>query len=153
MKKFFLAAISVFFLFSCSNTTTLQNSSTTGTGNTAKIRDIADTSWKLTAISESKITPKMADGKEIGAVTLDITADKISGSAGVNRYFGSYTLSGKDITISGIGTTRMMGPQDLMEREQKYLPLLGNVTGFDLKNNNTLVLKAGTDTLTFTRVK
>jgi heat shock protein HslJ len=153
MKKIFLAVISVFFLFSCSNTTTLQNNSTTGTGNTVKIRDIADTSWKLTAISESKVTPKMADGKEIGAVTLDITADKISGSAGVNRYFGSYTLSGKDITISGIGTTRMMGPQDLMEREQKYLSLLGNVTGFELKNNNTLVLKAGTDTLTFTRVK
>ena len=59
MKKFFLAAISVFFLFSCSNTTTLQNNGATGTGTTVKQKDIADTSWKLTAISGEKITPKM----------------------------------------------------------------------------------------------
>ena len=153
MKKFFLAVISVFFLFSCSNTTTLQNNSTTGTGNTVKLKDIVDTSWKLTAISGEKITPKMADGKETGIITLDITADKISGSAGVNRYFGSYKLNGKNISIDGMGSTRMMGPQDLMEREYKYLALLGDVTGFEFKDNNTLVLKSGTDTLTFARVK
>ncbi|MCP1223988.1 META domain-containing protein [Sebaldella sp. S0638] len=151
MKNFFLAVISVFFLFSCSNTTTLQNNSTTGTA--VKQKDIADTSWKLTAISGEKITTKMMDGKEIGAITLDITTDKISGSSGVNRYFGSYTLNGKDITLSGIGSTRMMGPQDLMENEHKYLSVLSNVTGFEFKDNNTLVLKAGTDTLTFVRVK
>ena len=153
MKKFFLAVISVFFLFSCSNTTTLQNNSTTGTGTAVKQKDIADTSWKLTAISGEKITQKVVDGQEVGAITLDITADKISGSAGVNRYFGTYTLSGKNITLSGVGSTRMMGPQDLMEKEYKYLSVLSNVTGFEFKDNNTLVLKAGTDTLTFARVK
>ena len=153
MKKFFLAVISVFFLFSCSNTTTLQNNSTTGTGTTVKVKDIANSSWKLTGISGEKVTQKMVDGKEVGAVTLDITTDKISGSAGVNRYFGTYTINGGEITISGVGSTRMMGPQDLMEREYKYLSVLGDVTGFELKNNNTLVLKAGTDTLTFARVK
>ena len=153
MKKFFLAAISVFFLFSCSNTTTLQNNGATGTGTTVKQKDIADTSWKLTAISGEKITPKMMNGQEVGVITLDITADKISGSAGVNRYFGTYTINGKDITVSGMGSTRMMGPQDLMEKESKYLSALGNVTGFEFKDNNTLVLKAGADSLTFTKVK
>ena len=95
----------------------------------------------------------MIDGKETGTITLDITADKISGSAGVNRYFGTYTINGKDITVSGMGSTRMMGPQDLMEKEYKYLSVLGDVTGFEFKDSNTLILKAGTDTLTFTRVK
>ena len=153
MKKFFLAVISVFFLFSCSNTTTLQNSNAIGTGTAVKQKDIADTSWKLTAISGETITPKIADGKETGTITLDITADRISGSAGVNRYFGAYTLNGKTITINGVGSTRMMGPQDLMEKEYKYLSVLGDVTGFEFKDSNTLVLKAGTNTLTFTRVK
>ena len=153
MKKFFLAVISVFFLFSCSNTTTIQNNGAAGTGNTVKQKDIADTSWKLTAISGEKITPKMVNGKETGIITLDITADKISGSAGVNRYFGTYTINGKDITVSGMGSTRMMGPQDLMEKEYKYLSVLGDVTGFEFKDSNTLLLKAGTDTLTFTKVK
>ena len=153
MKKFFLAAISVFFLFSCSNTTTLENNSTTVVETTVKQKDIADTSWKLTAISGEKITPKMVNGQEAGAVTLDITADKISGSAGVNRYFGTYALNGENITLSGIGSTRMMGPQDLMEKEYKYLSVLSDVKGFEFKDNNTLILKSGTDTLTFTRVK
>ena len=61
--------------------------------------------------------------------------------------------NGKNITLSGVGSTRMMGPQDLMEKESKYLSALGNVTGFEFKDNNTLVLKAGADTLTFTKVK
>ena len=53
MKKFFLAAISVFFLFSCSNTTTLQNNGATGTG---KSSTNGTTNKSTNSTSENKDT-------------------------------------------------------------------------------------------------
>ncbi|MBP9479106.1 MAG: META domain-containing protein [Sebaldella sp.] len=150
MKNFFLVLISTFFVFSCTATTNM------GSGNTGKaisVKDIANTSWKLTDISGEKVIPKKIDGKEIGAVTLDITADKISGSAGVNRYFGSYDVNGTEVTINGVGSTKMMGPDDLMKTEYKYLSVLQDVTSVELKDKNTLILKSDSDTLTFTKTK
>ena len=145
MKNFFLVLISTFFVFSCTATTNM------GSGNTGKaisVKDIANTSWKLTDISGEKVIPK-----KIGAVTLDITADKISGSAGVNRYFGSYDVNGTEVTINGVGSTKMMGPDDLMKTEYKYLSVLQDVTSVELKDKNTLILKSDSDTLTFTKTK
>lgn len=147
MKNFFLVLISTFFVFSCTATTNM------GSGNTISVKDIANTSWKLTDISGEKVIPKKIDGKEIGAVTLDITADKISGSAGVNRYFGSYDVNGTEVTINGVGSTKMMGPDDLMKTEYKYLSVLQDVTSVELKDKNTLILKSDSDTLTFTKTK
>lgn len=147
MKKIFFALISTFLIFSC---TAITNG---GSGKTMDVKDIVNTSWKLTNISGEKITPKKIDGKEVGTVTLEITTDRISGSAGVNRYFGTYELTGEEVEIKGIGSTKMMGIPELMEIENKYLGILQDVTNVELKNKNTLILKTDSDTLTFTKIK
>lgn len=150
MKNFFLALISTFLIFSC---TAITNVGSGNTGKVISVKDIVNTSWKLTDISGEKVVPKKIDGKEIGVVTLDITADKISGSAGVNRYFGSYDINDGEVTINGVGSTKMMGPEDLMKTEYKYLSVLQDVTSVELKDKNTLILKTDSDTLTFTKTK
>lgn len=150
MKKIFLALISTFLIFSC---TAITNAGSGSTGKIINVKDILNTSWKLTDISGEKITPKKIDGKEVGAVTLDITGDKISGSAGVNRYFGTYKLTGGELEISGIGSTKMMGTPELMDIENKYLGILQDVTDVELKDRNTIILKTDSDTLTFKRTK
>lgn len=150
MKKFFLALISTFLIFSCTATTTTGSGSNTSVNTTKKI---VNTSWKLVDISGKKIMVTRIADREVGAVTLDITADKISGSAGVNRYFGSYVLSNGEISISGTGSTKMMGTPELMAIEDEYLRILQDVSKVEFRGNDTLILKTDTDTLTFIKVK
>ncbi|MBE6444812.1 MAG: META domain-containing protein [Alphaproteobacteria bacterium] len=57
------------------------------------------------------------------------------GKAAVNRYFGTYKIEGSNIFFEVIGSTMMMGPQELMDAEMKYLQSLSNVKAFKFSNN------------------
>lgn len=59
-------------------------------------------------------------------------SNRFFGKSAVNRYFGMYTLNGNDLTFSPAGSTMMMGPQEQMEAEQKYLAQLPKVKSFKL---------------------
>ncbi|MGL5356162.1 MAG: META domain-containing protein [Cetobacterium sp.] len=61
---------------------------------------------------------------------IDITFEKerLGGSSGVNRYFGEYKLDGNKISIQNPGSTKMMGPPDLMTQEDTFLK---NITESD----------------------
>lgn len=57
----------------------------------------------------------------------------ISGSAGCNRYTGSYTLSGSSISFGPIATTLMAClDEDVTRQEQQFLAALMASTTFDL---------------------
>lgn len=64
----------------------------------------------------------------------------MAGSSGCNNYFAGYTANGTSLAISGIGSTRMMCPQqDIMNQESAYLTALESVRGYGI-NGSTLVL-------------
>ena len=152
MKKILLFGISILLIFSCSSTNTsapLENKDVRA----ASFKSLENTSWKLTDISGEKIITKNINGKETGIITLDIAGDRISGSGGVNKYFGSYTVDDGIIKMSNVGSTKMMGPEDLMKVEEKYFSILQDITNVELKDENTLILKTDSDTLTFTKTK
>ena len=139
-------------IFSCSSTNTsapLENKDVRA----ASFKSLENTSWKLTDISGEKIITKNINGKETGIITLDIADDRISGSGGVNKYFGSYTVDDGIIKMSNVGSTKMMGPEDLMKVEEKYFSILQDITNVELKDENTLILKTNSDTLIFTKMK
>ncbi|MEX1125604.1 MAG: META domain-containing protein [Acidimicrobiia bacterium] len=49
----------------------------------------------------------------------------VGGTAACNTYFGGYTISGAEITFSGLGQTMMAcSPDEVMESETKYLQAL-----------------------------
>lgn len=76
-------------------------------------------------------------------ITLAFSKDenRFFGKA-VNNYFGSYTLTKKNITFSQVGSTMMMGAPDEMAAEQQYFQDLSTVTGYQVdKNTLTLILK------------
>ena len=54
-------------------------------------------------------------------IDINFEKDKVSGTSSVNRYFANYTLEGNKISIQEPGSTRMMGPENLMIQEQEYL--------------------------------
>lgn len=76
-----------------------------------------DTTWTIITIGQLPVLEgvntevKFADGR-------------ISGSAGCNRFNGSYEISGNVLTFAGIASTRMMCPEKQMAQESSFLSLL-----------------------------
>ena len=70
-------------------------------------------------------------------ITIGFDNGSVFGSSGVNRYIGSYTIKDGSITFSNLGSTMMMGPQEDMDNETKYLAGLKEslAVKFDKENN------------------
>lgn len=64
--------------------------------------------------------------------------EKVTGKAGVNRFFGSSKLAGDKLSFGRMGTTRMAGPQPNMDQERRFLKALGKVHSFKLDEKDLL---------------
>ena len=100
---------------------------------------LVGTTWTLKGIEVTEgeavsFTPPVAGT----TITLAIGADgRVSGSAGVNRYFGQ-AEAGKDdkITFGPMGSTRMGGPPEAMKQEQNFLKKLQAVTSWAMEDQH-----------------
>ena len=70
-------------------------------------------------------------------ISAQFTADsRVAGSAGCNRYTGSYTVSGKNISFSSpMASTMMMCEQAVMDQESAYLAALGEAKTFAIQGD------------------
>lgn len=70
-------------------------------------------------------------------ITIGFDNGSVFGSSGVNRYIGSYKIKDGSITFGNLGSTMMMGPQEDMDNETKFLASLKEslVIKFDKENN------------------
>ena len=92
-----------------------------------------DLTGKVWALTELKgMTPAADTG-----ISAQFSPDgKISGSAGCNRYSGTYTVSGSSITISSsIASTMMMCDDAIMEQENAYLKALPEAKTYEIKGD------------------
>jgi heat shock protein HslJ len=64
------------------------------------------------------------DGLQFPTMTLNIKDMTVSGTSGINRYGGGYTLKDGTITVSQPFSTMMAGPEGAMKIEQLFLRLL-----------------------------
>ena len=80
--------------------------------------------------------------------SAEFSADQISGSAGCNTYFGTYTVNGDSIKFGDVASTEMycMEPEGVMEREQAFLTALASITSYRLAREG-LELLDGTGTV------
>ena len=51
----------------------------------------------------------------------------VGGSSGCNRFTGAYNQQGGELKLGPLASTRMACPPEVMEREQQFLAMLGNV--------------------------
>ena len=51
----------------------------------------------------------------------------VGGSPGCNRFTGTFTQKGEALTMGPLATTRMACRPEVMEREQQFLTMLGQV--------------------------
>jgi len=75
-------------------------------------------------------------------ITAEFDAEKISGSAGCNRYSGGYQLNNKsEITFPGqIALTMMACSTEISTQEQYYLKALSSVASYQLQQNQLMLL-------------
>lgn len=103
------------------------------------LRTVQQGTWVLQSYgSENALAPALPDSR----ITLifDFDAKSAKGSAGCNHYTTNLTLKGSDLSFSEAMRTLMAcSPDEIMEQENAYLDLLGQVENYRI-NGDSLVL-------------
>ena len=143
MKKLLILGIAALALTACTDTKVPFLSSKSG--NTNSSSNASGTSVGLFANLKEQL-----NGREFIIVTegynsktsIGFKGDRVYGFSGINRYFGTYQVSGGKFIFSEFGLTRMAGSEKEMTQELKFLDIL--------KNNKSVKLSGDTLTLTST---
>ncbi len=69
-----------------------------------------------------------------------LSAEKVVGSGGVNRFNGTCTLVGDKLKFGALAVTRMAGPPAVMDQESAFLSALATVTSYRIDENDLLHL-------------
>ena len=140
MKKLLILGIAALALTACTDTKVPFLSSKSG--NTNSSSNASGTSVGLFANLKEQL-----NGREFIIVTegynsktsIGFKGDRVYGFSGINRYFGTYQVSGGKFIFSEFGLTRMAGSESEMTLELKFLDIL--------KNNKSVKLSGDTLTL------
>lgn len=104
--------------------------------------------WKLVTMQGTAV------GGEPGATLEFGDEQQISGRSFINRYFGSYTPGpGGAIAIGPAGMTRMAGPEPLMQQENTYIQLLGQVDRCEVTRETLALMQGDRPLLVYGRVR
>ncbi|MCU0520762.1 MAG: META domain-containing protein [Anaerolineae bacterium] len=115
----------------------------------AKPASLEGTVWALTGLNTNGGISSPLLNSEVTATFVD---GSMSGSAGCNRYFASYTRDGNALTLGPAGSTKMacLDPAGVMEQEQAFLAALGKVVAYETKCASLTLFDAeGTVVMTF----
>jgi heat shock protein HslJ len=117
------------------------NSSSAGpTGPSSLQQALSDHEWRLDQIDGK---PALSDVK----VTALFADDRVSGSAGCNRYTGGASINGNQLSISPLASTRMFcNAPGVMAQEDRYLQVLGAAASFTIVNGRLVVATAQNST-------
>jgi len=102
---------------------------------TAGLASLEGTAWKATGVNNGKDAVVSAAGTE-KLTAMFGPGGQFSGFGGCNQLTGTYTTSGKDgLTITGLGSTKMMCEDDVMALEQEYIAALGKVATYQISGD------------------
>ena len=96
--------------------------------------------WQLTTFVAGESASSLLAGTEISA---ELAGGRISGKAGCNSYSGDYTVSGANITVSQVGTTKMACSDEIMAQEGAFLGALAAATGYSIAGDQLTVPHPG----------
>ena len=108
------------------------------------------TNWTLDSLYTGDAVSSVITGTTITAVFGE--DGRVTGSAGCNNYFGSYTATGKSLLIGSTGSTKMNCPgRGIMLQEGSYLASLGKTASYTISGNRLSLADAnGATLLSFT---
>lgn len=112
-------------------------------------KPLVGTNWTLESVHTGNAVSSGITGTTITAVFDD--DNRISGSAGCNRYIAHYDVTSTSLSISETGLTKMMcGIPGVMNQESTYVNLLKTTRSYTIEGNQLALLeKSGVRILTF----
>ncbi len=100
---------------------------------------LVGTHWQLSSVNGSTLSKRLSK-----RITLNFHPKRASGSAGCNRYFSNYKLSGSNsVSFRGIGSTKMLCKPRFMKAERKFLSALRNANSYRLSNGALFIKGTG----------
>lgn len=94
------------------------------------------------------ISPKLT-------ISFDDKSNQVSGFAGCNTFFGSYSIKGDTIKFGAIGASKKFCQKEINTVESHFLNILNKVNSFSVRDNNlilsendTILLKATASLIT-----
>ena len=140
MKKLLILGIAALTLIACTDTKvpflTTKSSSTNSTSSSST-GIFANLKEQLNGREFIIVTEGYNSKTSIG-----FKGDRVYGFSGINRYFGTYQISGGKFIFGEFGLTTLPGTQEAMTQELKFLDIL--------KNNKSIKLSGDTLTLVST---
>lgn len=92
--------------------------------------------WRVIRLGGKPLPPK-------ATATIAFGRDgRASGNSGCNRFTGPFRLTGEGLSFGPLATTRMACPPPQMQVEQRFLQLIGKVTGVTPGRHGQLSLTA-----------
>ncbi|MGC8120669.1 META domain-containing protein [Marinobacter sp. VGCF2001] len=101
---------------------------------------LAGSQWQVLEIDGE---PVIADSE----VTLAFTEQgRVFGSSSCNRFNGGWHMQGEKLSFTHMAATKMACLDALMQQENRFLSLLGDVDRYQVENDGRLVLTTGQGT-------
>jgi heat shock protein HslJ len=112
---------------------------------------LVGTNWSLESFHTADAVSSVIAGTTITAVFGE--DGRVSGSAGCNRYFAQYTVTGTSLSIGPAGSTKMYcNSPGVMQQESTYFALLNQTKTFTIKSDRLSLADAkGTTILSFAK--
>ncbi|AXC14753.1 protein of unknown function DUF306, Meta and HslJ [Acidisarcina polymorpha] len=98
---------------------------------------VTETQWNLVELNGSPVSSRSPGSQPY--IYLQTQGDKLSGSGGCNRLFGSFDLSGSSLQFHSVAQTLMACPGNSAERESALLDALKLTTSFQVSGDVLLL--------------
>jgi heat shock protein HslJ len=99
----------------------------------ASLPSVIETQWNLIELNGTAVNVPASEGQVY--IYLQQEGDKLSGSDGCNRFFGSYDLSGGSLQFHSVAQTMMACRGAFTEHEAEFTEALKLVTSYQLADN------------------
>jgi len=103
--------------------------------------------WVVTTIEKDQL----ATGEVRPRLEIFPAEGRIAGNAGCNEIFGGCHVNGSNITFTRIGTTKKYC-KDAMEMERRFIQVIQEVDGYQIKGLQLLFVKEGKPIMTLQKV-
>ena len=101
---------------------------------------LTGTSWRAEIIMGRPVIDASAS-----TITFEIDG-RVHGRGGCNRYFGSSTIDGEQVSLSALGSTKMACAPALMDQEARFFEALESAERWGLDEHGLLLIhSAGAD--------
>jgi|SRR5262245_743831 len=98
--------------------------------------NLAGSEWRASRIGTSAVS------REANLIVQFKSGGKLAGHGGCNRFFGEYKISGNEISIGPIGSTRMACAESVMALEMAFFSALEGAKSFRRDKTKLVLFKA-----------